>query len=60
MSGQNRPVQLVLDTSAIVAFAAGSIAVGELIAEIDDEEGATGLPVLCWRRRAVAQATMTG
>jgi hypothetical protein len=32
-------------------FAAGSIAVGELIAEVDDEEGATGLPVLCWPRQ---------
>lgn len=47
MTATYRPVQLVLDTSAIVAFAAGSIAVGELIAEIDDEEGSTGLPALC-------------
>jgi hypothetical protein len=42
-----RPIQLVLDTSAITAFTSGSIAVGELIAEIDDEQGATGLPVVC-------------
>lgn len=47
MSDEGRPVQLVLDTSAIAAFTAGSIAVGELIAEIDDEGGATGLPVVC-------------
>lgn len=47
MTDSLRPIQLVLDTSAIAAFTAGSIAVGELIAEIDDERGSTGLPVLC-------------
>ncbi|MEU3455307.1 hypothetical protein ABZ671_17175 [Micromonospora sp. NPDC006766] len=47
MSSDSRPVRLVLDTSAIVAFTSASIPVGELIAEVDDEEGLTGLPVLC-------------
>jgi hypothetical protein len=47
VSVDERPVHLVLDTTAIVAFAAGSIPVGELIAEIDDENGVAGLPVLC-------------
>jgi hypothetical protein len=48
VSDGHRPVHLVFDTSAIVAFAAaGSIAVGELIAEIDHEHGAVGLPTLC-------------
>jgi hypothetical protein len=43
----DRPVRVVLDASAIVAFTRGSIHVGEVIAEIDDEDGAVGLPVLC-------------
>jgi hypothetical protein len=47
VNGSLRPVQLLLDTSAIAAFTAGSVAVGELIAEIDDEQGSAGLPVLC-------------
>jgi hypothetical protein len=42
-----RPVRLILDTSAIIAFTHGSIDVGELIAEIDDEDAAVGIPVLC-------------
>ncbi|MDM4720370.1 hypothetical protein QTQ03_12585 [Micromonospora sp. WMMA1363] len=42
------PVRIVLDASAIVAFTRGSIDVGEVIAEVADEEGAQiGLPVLC-------------
>ncbi|MEV0732312.1 hypothetical protein [Polymorphospora sp. NPDC050346] len=43
----DRPVQVVLDVSTILAFCAGSVAVGELLAEVDDEEGVMGLPVLC-------------
>jgi hypothetical protein len=43
----DRPVKVVLDTSAIVAFTRGSIDVGEVIAEIDDEYAAAGPPVLC-------------
>ena len=35
------------DTSAILAYAAGSIAVGELIGEFSDEGAQFGLPVLC-------------
>ena len=38
---------LVLDTSAILAYAGGSIAVGELIGEFSDEGARFGLPVLC-------------
>ncbi len=45
MSG--RPVRVVLDTSAIIAYTDGSIDVGEVIAEVDDEEGAVAIPVLC-------------
>jgi hypothetical protein len=36
-----------LDTSAIQAYAAGSIAVGELIGEFSDEGVQFGIPVLC-------------
>ncbi|MCX5070895.1 hypothetical protein OOJ91_34165 [Micromonospora lupini] len=41
-------VRVVLDSSAIVAFCRESIGVGEVIAEVADEEGCVvGLPVLC-------------
>ncbi len=43
----DRPVQVLLDASAIVAFTRGSIHVGEVIAEVDDEQAAVGLPLLC-------------
>jgi hypothetical protein len=43
----DRPVRVVLDASAIVAFSRGSIHVGEVIAEVDDEDAAIGLPILC-------------
>ncbi len=43
----DRPVRVILDASAIVAFTRGSIDVGETIAEINDEYAAAGLPVLC-------------
>ena len=45
MSG--RPVRVLLDASAIVAFTRGSIDVGETIAEVNDENGAAGLPIPC-------------
>ena len=40
-------LRAVLDTSAIQAYAAGSIAVGELIGEFSDEGVQFGIPVLC-------------
>lgn len=43
----DRPIRIVLDASAIVAFSRGSIHAGEVIAEVDDEHAAVGLPVLC-------------
>jgi predicted nucleic acid-binding protein len=43
----DRPVRVVLDTSAIIAYTHGSIDVGEVIAEVDDEFGAVALPALC-------------
>jgi PIN domain len=40
-------IRLVLDTSAILAYAATSIHVGETIAEVVDEGGRVGVPVVC-------------
>jgi hypothetical protein len=40
-------LRAVLDTSAIQAYAEGSVAVGELIGELSDEGARFGLPVLC-------------
>ena len=40
-------IRAVLDASAILAYAGGSIAVGELIGEFSDEGAQFGLPVLC-------------
>jgi hypothetical protein len=42
-----RPIRLVLDTSAIRAFADGSIHVGETISQVDENGAAFGLPVAC-------------
>ena len=52
----DRPVRVILDASAIVAFTRGSIDVGETIAEVSDEQGAAGLPVLCLVQAAQALA----
>jgi hypothetical protein len=41
------PIRLVLDTTAIVAFTDGSVAVGETIREVVDEDAAYALPLLC-------------
>jgi len=40
-------VRLVLDTSAICAYAAGSIHVGEVLAELEFEGVRAALPLLC-------------
>jgi hypothetical protein len=42
-----RPVRILLDASAIVAFTRASVDVGEVIAEVDEEDAAVGLPLLC-------------
>ncbi|GAA1748312.1 hypothetical protein [Luedemannella helvata] len=49
MSGdeeRQRPIRIVLDTSAIIEFTRQSIHVGELIAEVDDEQCAIAISVL--------------
>lgn len=50
----DRPVRVILDASAIIAFTRGSIDVGETIAEVNDEQGGVGLPVLCLVQAAQA------
>jgi hypothetical protein len=54
----DRPVRILLDASAIVAFTRESIDVGEVIAEVDDEYASVGLPMLCLveASRAVADS----
>jgi hypothetical protein len=43
----DRPIRLVLDTSAILAFADGSYHVGETITQVDENGAAFGLPIAC-------------
>src|SRR5690242_13913884 len=43
----DRPVRIVLDASAVAAFFSGSEGLGEVIAEVNDEAAAFGLPVNC-------------
>lgn len=49
----DRPIHLVLDTSAIVAYTRGSMAVGELIGEVAAEGGVVAVPFLCLSQAAV-------
>ncbi|GHJ52899.1 hypothetical protein Nm8I071_22060 [Nonomuraea sp. TT08I-71] len=53
------PVLLVLDTSAILAYAEGSNAVREAITKVADEGGLFGLPVVCLAE-AARSVTDTG
>ena len=41
-----RPVRVVLDTSAVLAYVRGSVDVGETIGEVHDDGARVGLPVL--------------
>jgi hypothetical protein len=43
----DRPIHLILDTSAIIAYTHGSVAVGELLIEVDDDGGKVALPFQC-------------
>ncbi|WP_305789693.1 hypothetical protein [Symbioplanes lichenis] len=48
----DRPPQLVLDVTAIAAWTRGSVAVGELLAEIDRDHGSVIVPLPCLIRVA--------
>jgi hypothetical protein len=47
MSGEPDKLAVVLDTSAVAAYARGSVAVGELLMILSDEGLAVGVPVTC-------------
>lgn len=49
-------VAVVLDTSALLAYTQGHVAVGELIAEVSDERRLVGVPATCL---AAAHAVLT-
>lgn len=51
-------IRIILDTSAVLAYGAGSIGVGEVIAEVADEAARFAVPLPCLieaGRRASAQ-----
>ncbi len=43
----DRPIRLVLDTSAVLAFAGESLHVGETISQVDENGAKFGLPIVC-------------
>ena len=47
MTDRPRAARVVLDTTALTAWCRGSIAVGELLAEVNDEHGAALIPLSC-------------
>jgi hypothetical protein len=53
------PLQVLLDTSAVVAYSRESINVGEVLAEVADENGSFGIPVTCLAAGAI-RATRRG
>jgi hypothetical protein len=54
----DRPIRLILDTSAILAFADGSIHVGETLSEVEANGAAFGLPIACLAAAHQAAAGM--
>jgi hypothetical protein len=54
-----RTVRLVLDTSAIEAWSSGSVAVGELLAETDNEHGAVIVPSACLIEAAARKGSVS-
>lgn len=44
----DRDVHVILDTSALIEFAGGSVSVGEMLTEVHQTGGRIGIPVLCW------------
>jgi hypothetical protein len=58
VSDQPRTVRLVLDSTAISSWVRESIAVGELLAEVNDEYGAVIVPLPCLVESAHATAML--
>jgi len=52
----DRPIRIILDASAILAFCRESIHVGEVIAELADEDCCFGVPVMCLAEASRAAA----
>lgn len=46
----DRPIKIIFDTSAITAFTRSSIDVGEVLAEVNDENGAAPYLSCVWSR----------
>lgn len=58
MTDEPRTVRLVLDATAIAAYARGSVAVGEILIEVDAEHGAVVIPLSCLVEAAHATAML--
>lgn len=40
-------IRIILDTTAVLGYARGSVHVGEVVAEVADEQAGFAIPVLC-------------
>jgi hypothetical protein len=58
VSDAARTVRLVLDATAVSAWTRGSVAVGEMLIEIDEEHGAVIIPLSCLIEAAHATALL--
>jgi hypothetical protein len=52
----DQPIRVVLDTSAVIAYAHGSLNVGEVIVEVTEEHGSFAVPAVCLVQAANAVA----
>lgn len=50
----DRPIKVILDRSAVIAYTRQSVPVGELLIEINDEQGSAAIPLDCLVEAAVA------
>ena len=54
----DRPIELILDTSAVLAYNSHLLDVGETLAEVADEDAVVGVPLLCLVEAAHRSAAM--